>query len=92
MEIPFARSTGTRLMSELKFTCPTCGQPIQCELAHAGENIPCPGCAALIRIPAIGAPAEPPASAVPLAPVEPAVELASEENPFSVELKSGAVS
>jgi hypothetical protein len=39
-------------MSDLKFSCPSCGQHIQCEQSHAGEKIPCPGCAALIRVPA----------------------------------------
>jgi hypothetical protein len=39
-------------MSDLKFSCPSCGQHIQCEESHIGENIPCPGCAILIRVPA----------------------------------------
>jgi hypothetical protein len=38
-------------MSDLKFSCPSCGQHIQCEESHAGEKIPCPGCALLIRVP-----------------------------------------
>jgi hypothetical protein len=38
-------------MSELKFSCPSCGQHIQCDATHAGENIPCPACALLIRVP-----------------------------------------
>ena len=41
-------------MSDLKFSCPSCGQHIQCDAAHAGENIPCPGCALLIRVPRYG--------------------------------------
>lgn len=38
-------------MSDLKFSCPSCGQHVQCDIAHAGENIPCPSCAQLIRVP-----------------------------------------
>jgi len=38
-------------MSDLKFNCPSCGQHIQCDESHAGENLPCPGCAHLIRVP-----------------------------------------
>jgi hypothetical protein len=39
-------------MNDLKFSCPSCGQHIQCEESHAGEKIPCPACAAVIRVPA----------------------------------------
>src|SRR5437868_4350101 len=38
-------------MSDLKFSCPSCGQHIQCDESHSGENIPCPDCAHLIRVP-----------------------------------------
>src|SRR5579871_4351330 len=38
-------------MSDLKFNCPSCGQHVQCDVDHAGENIPCPSCANLIRVP-----------------------------------------
>jgi ribosomal protein S27E len=41
-------------MSDLKFNCPSCGQHVQCDIDHAGENIPCPSCAQLIRVPAWG--------------------------------------
>ena len=41
-------------MKELRFICPFCGQHIQCDWRHAGENIPCPGCAKLIRVPLEG--------------------------------------
>jgi len=41
-------------MKELKFICPSCGQHIQCDWRHAGENVPCPGCATLIRVPLEG--------------------------------------
>jgi len=41
-------------MKELKFNCPSCGQHIQCDWRHAGENVPCPGCATLIRVPLDG--------------------------------------
>jgi hypothetical protein len=39
-------------MSDLKFSCPACGQHIQCDSSHAGENLPCPACAHLVRVPA----------------------------------------
>ena len=38
-------------MIDLKFSCPACGQHIQCDETHAGENFPCPGCAHLVRVP-----------------------------------------
>ena len=38
-------------MKELKFICPSCGQHIQCDCQHAGENVPCPSCAVLVRVP-----------------------------------------
>lgn len=58
-------------MRELRFTCPSCGQHVQCPLDHAGENIPCPSCAQLIRVPETGA----------LVEVKPAVK----ENPFDTD-------
>src|SRR5437868_5506177 len=39
-------------MSDLKFSCPSCKQHIQCDEQHTGENIPCPSCAILVRVPA----------------------------------------
>src|SRR6478609_4086673 len=45
-------------MKELKFTCPSCGQHIQCDLSHSGENVPCPSCAVMIRVPTGGEMAE----------------------------------
>ncbi|HWC58389.1 MAG TPA: hypothetical protein VHC44_01750 [Verrucomicrobiae bacterium] len=39
-------------MSDLKFTCPSCAQHIQCDESYAGEKIPCPNCATLVRVPA----------------------------------------
>lgn len=38
-------------MSDIKFTCPSCGLHIQCEESYIGENMPCPGCAHLVRVP-----------------------------------------
>lgn len=38
-------------MTELKFDCPSCGQHIQCSPECANQNVPCPACAALIRVP-----------------------------------------
>lgn len=39
-------------MPELKFTCPSCGQRIQCSPDCANQNVPCPACASLVRVPA----------------------------------------
>src|SRR5262245_5181985 len=38
-------------MSELTFSCPSCGQHVQCEKAYGGHIIHCPNCVAEIRIP-----------------------------------------
>ena len=38
-------------MSALKFTCPSCGQHMQCEKAYVGHQIPCPSCGAQLRVP-----------------------------------------
>jgi hypothetical protein len=56
-------------MSDLKFNCPSCGQHVQCDIEHAGENIPCPSCANLIRVPTSGSVvnAKPPAAENPFA-------------------------
>ena len=59
-------------MTELKFTCPSCGQAIQCSSECANQNVPCPSCASLIRVPADAAVAE----VSPLAP---------DTNPFQPE-------
>jgi hypothetical protein len=59
-------------MTELKFTCPSCGQAIQCSPECANQNVPCPACASLIRVPADAAVAE----VSPLAP---------DANPFQPE-------
>lgn len=39
-------------MSALKFTCPVCGQNMQCEKAYVGHQAPCPSCGADLRVPA----------------------------------------
>jgi hypothetical protein len=38
-------------MSDLKFTCPSCGQHIQCDQDYANEKIPCPNCGSVVRVP-----------------------------------------
>jgi len=70
----------TRAMKELKFNCPSCGQHIQCDWKYAGENVPCPGCAALIRVPLDGDVADvpsPPPEDNPFAPAAGDVEKVS---------------
>lgn len=38
-------------MSDLKFTCQSCGQHIQCDQDYANERIPCPSCGTVVRVP-----------------------------------------
>jgi hypothetical protein len=38
-------------MSELKFSCPACGQGILCDPTDAGKQMACPGCQATITVP-----------------------------------------
>ena len=38
-------------MSDLKFTCPSCAQHIQCDQDYANERIPCPSCGTVVRVP-----------------------------------------
>ncbi len=59
-------------MSDLRFSCPYCGQHVQCEASHADENIPCPSCAQLIRVP----------RKAEVVPVKPA---AQSSNPFTAD-------
>jgi hypothetical protein len=58
-------------MSDLRFSCPACGQHIQCDASHAGENLPCPACAVITRVPAN--------AAIVVKPIPSATESASEE-------------
>lgn len=46
-----SRHQGAECMNEVKFSCPSCGQNIRCEPGHSGENVPCPNCAKVIRVP-----------------------------------------
>jgi hypothetical protein len=45
-------------MSEVKFSCPGCGQHISCDAALGGQQIACPSCQAAMVVPG-GAPAAP---------------------------------
>jgi Zn finger protein HypA/HybF involved in hydrogenase expression len=38
-------------MSDIKFSCLSCGQKIKCDSSHAGLRIPCPGCGVELEIP-----------------------------------------
>ena len=60
-------------MSDLKFSCPSCAQHIQCDESYAGERIPCPNCATLVRVPVDAplAPTKPVAEDIPQAPPGP---------------------
>lgn len=70
-------------MRDLKFSCPSCGQHVQCDIAHAGENIPCPSCAQLIRVPNQGDVVEstPPATDNPFAVEEEKVSYTATQEP-----------
>jgi len=59
-------------MSDLKFSCPSCAQHIQCDESYAGDKIPCPNCAAVVRVPT-----DAPIAIKPPPPTEPAAMAAS---------------
>lgn len=69
-------------MNDLRFSCPYCGQHVQCEASHANENIPCPSCAQLIRVPqkADIVPTKPPATNNPFAADESKVSYTKTED------------
>jgi hypothetical protein len=69
-------------MKEMIFACPSCDQHIQCDASHAGENIPCPSCAVLIRVPTSHAIAEVEVPTPVTAPA-PAADNKEEEDPFN---------
>jgi outer membrane lipoprotein-sorting protein/DNA-directed RNA polymerase subunit RPC12/RpoP len=52
-------------MAEFKFSCPQCGQHIQCDTGYAGAQINCPSCNQSIVVP----PAPPSPASPPPAPV-----------------------
>jgi endogenous inhibitor of DNA gyrase (YacG/DUF329 family) len=52
-------------MSEFKFSCPQCGQNIQCDTGYAGTQINCPACQKAIVVSPASASAAPPAMPVP---------------------------
>jgi len=68
-------------MKEMLFACPSCDQHIQCDVSHAGENIPCPSCAVLIRVPSSHAIAEVEVPTPVTAPAPAANK--EEEDPFN---------
>lgn len=47
------------IMSTLRFTCPSCGQHMQCERAYVGDIAACTACHAQLRIPYTHTPPEP---------------------------------
>ena len=57
-------------MAEFKFSCPQCGQHIQCDAAYSGAQINCPSCQQAIVVPqatstAAAPPATPPSLSIP---------------------------
>ncbi len=54
-------------MAEFKFSCPLCGQSIQCDERWSGQRLPCPGCHAIMIIPELASPVSP-AAPLPAAP------------------------
>jgi hypothetical protein len=55
-------------MSEFKFSCPNCGQHIQCDELWSGRQINCPACQQPLMVPSLGPPAP---AATPLPPPAP---------------------
>lgn len=49
-------------MSDIKFSCPQCGQHITCDALWMGQQLPCPACQNQITVPQVQASAPPPAA------------------------------
>jgi hypothetical protein len=58
-------------MSEFKFSCPQCGQHIQCDSGYSGVQINCPACQQAIVVPQAPRSAAAPSSAPPVPPQAP---------------------
>jgi hypothetical protein len=43
------------LVSDFKFSCPSCGQHIRCDVGYSGRQVYCPACQKQILVPASGA-------------------------------------
>ena len=52
-------------MTDIKFSCPQCGQHISCDEPWAGRQIECPLCHGNIVVPQVQAPSEVPVATVP---------------------------
>jgi hypothetical protein len=55
-------------MAEFKFSCPNCGQSIQCDERWSGQQLPCPACLTAMIVPQLASPepsAAPPPPAAP---------------------------
>ena len=52
-------------MTDIKFSCPQCGQHISCDEPWAGRQIECPVCHSNIVVPQVQAPSEVPVATVP---------------------------
>jgi len=76
-------------MSELKFSCPLCGQRMECEKAYIGDTVVCPGCRADVRVPSTHSPLDPKTSLPRAELIRAAGELPDnisspdDENPFA---------
>lgn len=84
-------------MADIKFSCPSCGQHIQCEDQWAGRQIACPACAASLAVPQIQAapapvptvapapaPSSSPSAPTPGSPAPAARRLVPRKKPFPV--------
>ena len=71
-------------MSELRFTCPACGQHMQCEKAYCGDKTICPNCQSELRVPFSHTPVEPktklPRAELVSAPAEPLPTFSSDQS------------
>jgi predicted RNA-binding Zn-ribbon protein involved in translation (DUF1610 family) len=55
----FSRATNAlNSMTEFKFNCPQCGQPIRCDTGYTGQQLNCPSCRQSITVPPAPARAE----------------------------------
>jgi len=76
-----SRGRFKNVMAEFKFSCPQCGQHIQCDTGYSGTQINCPSCQQAIVVPqAPRFAAAPTAASAPPPPPAPAPGLATRQS------------
>ena len=72
-------------MAEFKFSCPHCGQSIQCDERWSGQRLPCPGCHTTMIVPELASPGPPiaPPPAAPRPQARPTVPRSAQPSGYS---------